>query len=107
MAQKVLNSEISSLVNAMKLALKYNKTVLDAKYTRDMLQAGHAVAVESKNLLETVDTARRVKIYLQQIGEQHSKPAETQDLENGAQLEVQSTAENLVSSPELQQAENL
>lgn len=79
MAQKVLNAGMGSLVKAMKLVLQYNRTVLDEKYRREMLQAAHVIAFDSKNLLDTVDTARRIKIYLQQTSEEkHSKSTETQ-----------------------------
>ena len=47
----------------MKLALKYSKTLLDAEYRREMLQAAHVIAVDSKNLLDTVDMARRLQLY--------------------------------------------
>jgi len=63
MAQRVLSSDMTSLVTSMKLALKYSKTLLDAEYRREMLQASHVIAVDSKNLLETVDMARRLMLY--------------------------------------------
>ena len=64
MAQKVLISDMSSLVNATKLADTYRTTLLDAQYRKSMLQAGHVIAFDSKNLLETVDCARKYLIYL-------------------------------------------
>ena len=86
MAQKVLNSDMASLMSAMKLALKYVNTVnLDVKYRREMLQAAHVIAVDSKNLLDTVDTARRVQIYMQQTSDRHSKMTEFQYTENSEQ----------------------
>jgi len=63
MAQRVLSSDMTSLVTSMKLALKYSKTLLDAEYRREMLQASHVIAVDSKNLLDTVDMARRLLLY--------------------------------------------
>ena len=63
MAVRVLSSDMTSLVDAMKLALKYSRTLLDADYRREMLQASHVIAVDSKNLLETVDMARRLQLY--------------------------------------------
>lgn len=63
MAERVLSSDMTSLVNAMKLALKYSRTLLDAEYRREMLQAAHVIAVDSKNLLDTIDLARRLEIY--------------------------------------------
>jgi len=47
----------------MKLALKYSKTLLDAEYRREMLQAAHVIAVDCKNLLDTIDLARRLQLY--------------------------------------------
>jgi len=95
MAQKILNSEMMSLVNAMKLALKYVNTVnLDVKYRREMLQAAHVIAVDSKNLLDTVDMARRVQIYVQQTNDLQLQSTETQYSQNSP-LETDISAEQL------------
>lgn len=64
MAHKVLSSDMSELVRTMKLAQQYSKTVVDSEYRRTMLQAAHVLAVDSKNLLDTIDTSRRKLIYL-------------------------------------------
>ena len=58
MAHKVLSSDMSELINAMKLAQKYATTTLDQDYKRGMLSKGHVLAVDAKNLLDAVDTAR-------------------------------------------------
>ncbi|XP_072170452.1 focal adhesion kinase 1-like isoform X2 [Diadema setosum] len=58
MAHKVLSSDMGELINAMKLAQKYATTTLDQDYKRGMLSAGHILAVDAKNLLDAVDTAR-------------------------------------------------
>ncbi|XP_076440427.1 focal adhesion kinase 1-like isoform X3 [Babylonia areolata] len=58
MAQKVLSTDMASLVSSMKLAQQYSTTPLDAEYRKRMLKAAHALAMDSKNLLDTVDTAR-------------------------------------------------
>lgn len=58
MAHKVLSSDMASLINAMKLAQKYATTTLDQDYKKGMLSAGHILAVDAKNLLDTVDSAR-------------------------------------------------
>ncbi|XP_030838872.1 focal adhesion kinase 1 isoform X2 [Strongylocentrotus purpuratus] len=58
MAHKVLSSDMGELINAMKLAQKYATTTLDQDYKRGMIQAGHVLAVDAKNLLDAVDTAR-------------------------------------------------
>jgi len=63
MAERVLSSDMTSLVTSMKMAIKYSKTLLDADYRREMLQASHVIAVDAKNLLDTVDMARRLQIY--------------------------------------------
>jgi len=54
---------MTSLVGAMKLALRYSRTLLDADYRRDMLRAAHVIAVDCKHLLDSVDTARRLIVY--------------------------------------------
>jgi focal adhesion kinase 1 len=58
MAHKVLSSDMAELINAMKLAQRYSTTTLDMEYRRGMLKAAHVLAVDSKNLLDTVDKAR-------------------------------------------------
>ncbi|XP_063968658.1 protein-tyrosine kinase 2-beta-like [Lytechinus pictus] len=58
LAHKVLSSDMGELINAMKLAQKYATTTLDQDYKRGMIQAGHVLAVDAKNLLDAVDTAR-------------------------------------------------
>lgn len=58
MAQKVLSTDMASLVTSMKLAQEYSTTPLDGEYRKRMLKAAHALAMDSKNLLDTVDTAR-------------------------------------------------
>ncbi|XP_064624922.1 focal adhesion kinase 1-like isoform X3 [Lineus longissimus] len=58
MAHKVLSSDMAELINAMKLAQQYSTTTLDMEYRRGMLKAAHVLAVDSKNLLDTVDKAR-------------------------------------------------
>nr|XP_006823251.1 PREDICTED: focal adhesion kinase 1-like [Saccoglossus kowalevskii] len=58
MAHKVLSSDMSELVNSMKLAQKYASTTLDFEYKRNMLKAAHVLAMDAKNLLDVVDSAR-------------------------------------------------
>ena len=58
MAHKVLSSDMAELINAMKLAQQYSTTVLDGEYRRGMLKAAHVLAMDAKNLLDVVDTAR-------------------------------------------------
>ena len=65
MAHKVLSSDMAQLIRTMKLAQQYSSTVLDSEYRKNMLQAAHVLAVDSKNLLDVIDTARRKKIYFE------------------------------------------
>ncbi|XP_065167445.1 focal adhesion kinase 1-like isoform X5 [Atheta coriaria] len=58
MAHKVLSKDMSELVNAMKLALVYRNTTLDAEQRKGMLSAAHILAMDSKNLLDVVDAIR-------------------------------------------------
>lgn len=58
MAQKVLSTDMGSLISSMKLAQQYSTTALDGQYRKNMLKAAHVLAMDSKNLLDVVDTAR-------------------------------------------------
>jgi focal adhesion kinase 1 len=59
MAHKVLSPHMAELINAMKLAQKYSVTLISDEYSRRMLKAAHILALDSKNLLDAVDNARR------------------------------------------------
>ena len=54
MAQKVLSSDFNNLIKAMKDAQKHCNTFLEGEYQRDMLQAAHVVAKNSKLLFDAV-----------------------------------------------------
>ncbi|CAG5122889.1 unnamed protein product, partial [Candidula unifasciata] len=58
MAQKVLSTDMASLISAMRLALENYYTPLLAEYRKGMLKSAHALAMDSKNLLDIVDSAR-------------------------------------------------
>lgn len=58
MAHQVLSKDMSELVTAMKQAHKYSSTTLDSAYRKQMLSAGHALAMDAKNLLDVVDGIR-------------------------------------------------
>uniref|UniRef100_A0A0B7BAE7 non-specific protein-tyrosine kinase n=1 Tax=Arion vulgaris TaxID=1028688 RepID=A0A0B7BAE7_9EUPU len=58
MAQKVLSTDMASLINAMRLAQENYHTPLVADYRKSMLKSAHALAMDSKNLLDAVDSAR-------------------------------------------------
>jgi len=58
MAHQVLSKDMKELVNAMRLAEKYSSTTLDVEYKKGMLAAAHVLAMDSKNLLDVVDSIR-------------------------------------------------
>ncbi|XP_055956032.1 focal adhesion kinase 1 isoform X4 [Patella vulgata] len=58
MAQKVLSTDMGTLISTMKLAQQYSKTTMDVEYRKGMLKAAHVLAMDSKNLLDVVDHAR-------------------------------------------------
>ena len=59
MAQKVLSSDFNQLIKAMKDAQKNANTFLEAAYQKEMLQAAHVVAKNSKLLLTLGAHAQR------------------------------------------------
>ncbi|XP_018911355.2 focal adhesion kinase 1 isoform X1 [Bemisia tabaci] len=58
LAHKVLSKDMSELVSAMKLAQNNSNTTLDAEYRKAMLSAAHVLAMDAKNLLDTIDSVR-------------------------------------------------
>uniref|UniRef100_UPI00398F62A2 protein-tyrosine kinase 2-beta-like isoform X2 n=1 Tax=Pristiophorus japonicus TaxID=55135 RepID=UPI00398F62A2 len=56
--QKLLNKDLSELINKMKLAQQNSVTSLSEECKKQMLTAAHTLAVDSKNLLDAVDQAR-------------------------------------------------
>ncbi|XP_045505346.1 focal adhesion kinase 1 isoform X2 [Colias croceus] len=58
MAHQVLSKDMSSLVEAMRLAIHYHTTTLHHEYTKSMLAAAHVLAMDAKNLLDVVDCIR-------------------------------------------------
>ncbi|XP_076260317.1 protein tyrosine kinase 2 Fak isoform X10 [Rhynchophorus ferrugineus] len=85
MAHKVLSKDMRDLVNTMKLALQYSKTTLDGEYRRGMLGAAHVLAMDSKNLLDVVDSLRiRHPQVDQQLFKQGDYIQELSDHEAGA-----------------------
>lgn len=59
---------MASLVEAMKVAQQYN-LAMEAEYLKRMLKAAHTLAMDSKNLLDTVDVTRlKYKLVLQMDG---------------------------------------
>jgi len=58
MAHQVLSKDMKDLVSAMRLAEKYSSTTLDMEYRKGMLSAAHVLAMDSKNLLDVIDSIR-------------------------------------------------
>lgn len=58
MAHSVLSKDMVNLVQAMKQAQRFAQTTLDSEYRKHMLAAAHIIAVNAKNLLDTVATVR-------------------------------------------------
>lgn len=67
MARSVLSSDMAQLIQNMKIAREYGSPVVYSDYLKNMLQSAHVLAKDSKNLLDTVDHARRVAIYRQRM----------------------------------------
>lgn len=67
MARTVLASDMAQLVQKMRLAKQYSTTVLNTEYRKNMLQAAHVLAKDSKNLLDSVDHGRRVAVFRQRL----------------------------------------
>ncbi|GBN09268.1 Focal adhesion kinase 1 [Araneus ventricosus] len=58
MAHGVLSKDMVNLVQAMKQAQRFAQTTLDGEYRKHMLAAAHIIAVNAKNLLDTVANVR-------------------------------------------------
>jgi len=59
MAQKVLLTDMNHLAKAMRAAQLHYDKYLEREYQKDMLKAAHAVALNSKVLLDTVISAKQ------------------------------------------------
>uniref|UniRef100_A0A8C0Z8N4 Focal AT domain-containing protein n=1 Tax=Cyanistes caeruleus TaxID=156563 RepID=A0A8C0Z8N4_CYACU len=57
--QKLLNKDLANLIGKMRLAQQNSGTSLRSEFQRQMLTASHALAVDAKNLLDSVDQAKR------------------------------------------------
>lgn len=108
MAHRVLSKDMANLVQAMKLAIKYSKTTLDAEYRKGMLSSAHALAIDAKNLLDVVDSVRvRIRMSPSQIAP--SQPATPPALSspiatrNGQALELDEEMAASTSCIEVQQ----
>ncbi|XP_075057251.1 protein-tyrosine kinase 2-beta isoform X2 [Mixophyes fleayi] len=56
--QKLLSKDLADLINKMRLAQQNAVTSLSEECKKQMLTASHALAVDAKNLLDSVDQAR-------------------------------------------------
>ncbi|XP_016894460.1 protein-tyrosine kinase 2-beta-like isoform X1 [Cynoglossus semilaevis] len=56
--KRLLNKDLSELINKMRLAQQNSITSLKEECQRQMLSAAHTLALDSKNLLDAVDQAR-------------------------------------------------
>ena len=70
MAHSLLSSDMAKLINAMRLAQQYSSTALNVEYRGKMLQAAHVLALDSKNLFDAVDGARRRMVITRQLPSQ-------------------------------------
>lgn len=86
MAQKLLISDMGNLVKTTKLADSNRATILDEQYRKNMLQAAHVLAVDSKNFLETVDCIRKYQIFT--IGTTRKEASVTNNNNNDDNKEV-------------------
>ena len=59
MCHKVLSSDMSKLVEAMRLAHKYCNTSVEQEFRKSMLQAAHMLALNARNLLSAFHAAQR------------------------------------------------
>src|SRR5690606_22219901 len=59
MAHKVISADMAELVQKMQQALQNERTTLAAHSRKLMCQAAHAVVIDSKTLLDTVDSVRQ------------------------------------------------
>ena len=66
MAHATLGADMAQLVRAVKLAVEYSSTVLAAQYRKGLLRDANVLAVDSRSLLDAVDTARRRRIWTEQ-----------------------------------------
>lgn len=64
MAHKVLGSDMTKLVNSVKLAQQYRATVLDEDYRKGILKAAHTLAIDARALLQAVDNGRLALTHL-------------------------------------------
>lgn len=49
---------METLIRKLRLTQDYGHTTVGADYAKEMVAAGHALAMNAKNLLDTVDQAR-------------------------------------------------
>jgi focal adhesion kinase 1 len=94
MAHQVLSSDMAQLISAMRLAQQYSSTLVDSAYSKNMLQAAHILAVDSKNLLDTVDNARRRAILLGRLHAISVPSSNSSNIPNPVMKPISVTGEN-------------
>lgn len=87
MAHKVLSSDMAQLIEAMRLAQSYSTTLMDNEYRRGMLKAAHVLAMDSKNLLDSVDNARRLTESTSSEPLQHSRTNSSASVEGACKID--------------------
>ena len=65
MAHKVLSSDMAGLIKAMQQALNNQLSTLVSECRRSMCQAAHTIVVDSKTLLDTVNSVRARAAFLE------------------------------------------
>lgn len=58
MAYKVVSADMKRLIDAMQQAQKFYQTNVIDEYVKQMLGAGHSLARNAKNLMDTMNIAR-------------------------------------------------
>ncbi|XP_065184091.1 focal adhesion kinase 1-like isoform X1 [Sycon ciliatum] len=61
MCHKTLTSDMSKLVEAMQLAMKYQDTSVEHEFRRSMMQAAHMLALNTRHMLGTFTEAQKTK----------------------------------------------
>ncbi|KAF5297586.1 hypothetical protein FQA39_LY12062 [Lamprigera yunnana] len=96
MAHKVLSKDMMELVASMKLAQQYSSTTLDTEYRKGMLGAAHVLAMDSKNLLDVIDT---IRIRFPQVNKDLCATKDTLDSQSSTPQNDASYSESLLPPP--------
>lgn len=58
LAHKIIPKDFASLAESMKQAQKYSNTTIENEFKKKMYKSCHVLVVDSKNLLDTIDSVR-------------------------------------------------